>query len=70
MERAYIDDLNRAYELYFGSPHTVGYHPTAPMLVIDTNDLDFVHNIDHLKVSRGKNPPRFKTGSSSIRISI
>jgi deoxyguanosine kinase len=49
MERAYIDDLNRAYELYFGSPHTVGYHPSAPMLVIDTNDLDFVHNIDHLK---------------------
>jgi deoxyguanosine kinase len=49
MERAYIDELNGAYELYFGAAHTGGYHPMAPTLLIDTNELDFVHNIDHLK---------------------
>jgi deoxyguanosine kinase len=49
MERAYIDELNRAYELYFNSPHTGSYHPSVPILMIDTNDLDFVHNLEHLK---------------------
>jgi deoxyguanosine kinase len=50
MERAYIDELNHAYELYFGATHTGRYHSMAPILLIDTNELDFVHNIDHLKL--------------------
>jgi deoxyguanosine kinase len=49
MERAYIDELNHAYERYFNSPHTGSYHSSVPILTIDTNDLDFVHNLDHLK---------------------
>jgi len=50
MEKAYIQELNRAYELYFGSPHTGGYHPSIPILVIDTDSLDFVRNQEHLKL--------------------
>jgi deoxyadenosine/deoxycytidine kinase len=50
MEKAYIEELYRAYELYFGSPHTGGYHPSVPILVIDTDSLDFVRNQEHLKL--------------------
>ncbi len=34
--RQYISDLNRAYEAFFAA------YTAAPLLVIDTNDLDFV----------------------------
>ena len=50
MERAYIDELNRAYEFYFGSPHAGEYRPSVPILKIDTDHLDFVRNPDHLKL--------------------
>jgi len=36
MSRAYIDDLRRAYEGFFAD------YDQAPLLTIDTNDLDFV----------------------------
>jgi len=44
MERAYIDELNHAYEDFFSKPfdHT-------PVLAIDTNDLNVVQNPEHLK---------------------
>ena len=44
MERAYIDELNHAYEDFFSKPfdHT-------PVLTIDTNDLNIVQNPEHLK---------------------
>ena len=44
MERAYIDELNRAYDDFFAKPfdHT-------PVLTIDTNDLNIVQNPEHLK---------------------
>ena len=44
MERAYIDELNHAYEYFFSKPfdHT-------PVLTIDTNDLNVVQNPEHLK---------------------
>jgi deoxyguanosine kinase len=37
MERAYIDQLNQSYEEYFLGTNTV-----APVLIIDSNELDFV----------------------------
>jgi len=45
MERAYIDELNHAYEDFFSKPfdHT-------PVLTIDTNDLNIVQNPGHLKL--------------------
>lgn len=45
MERAYIDELNKAYEDFFSKPfdHT-------PVLIIDTNDLNIVQNPEHLKL--------------------
>ncbi len=36
MPRQYISDLNRAYEAFFSA------YTAAPLLAIDTNDLDFV----------------------------
>jgi len=45
MERAYIDELNHAYEEFFSKPfdHT-------PVLTIDTNDLNIVQNPKDLKM--------------------
>ncbi len=44
MDRNYIDQLNQTYEQYFGR-----LRPVAPVLVIETNDLDYVRNPEHLR---------------------
>ena len=38
MDQAYIARLNQAYEAYFSGP------PDGPILIIDTNRLDYVHD--------------------------
>lgn len=45
MERAYIRELNDAYEEFFSKPydHTL-------VLKIDTNDLDIIRNTEHLQM--------------------
>ncbi len=43
MERAYIDQLNQAYDQFFLSDSR-----KTPVLVIDSNKLDFVHNSQDL----------------------
>ena len=45
MERGYIEELNYAYEDFFSRPYD-----GTPVLTIDTNPLDFVHNPKHLKL--------------------
>jgi deoxyguanosine kinase len=45
MERGYIEELNSAYEDFFSKPYD-----GTPVLNIDTNPLDFVHNPKHLKL--------------------
>lgn len=44
MERAYINELNLAYDEFFSKPfdHT-------PVLTIDSNDLNIIQNPEHLK---------------------
>lgn len=42
MDREYIDDLNRAYEAFFAGQQD------GPVLVIDSNPLDFVARPEHL----------------------
>jgi deoxyadenosine/deoxycytidine kinase len=44
MERAYIDELNQAYDDFFSKPFD-----QTPALKIDSNDLDIIHNPEHLK---------------------
>ena len=44
MERAYIDQLNRAYETFFGETHT-----SSPVLTIETDMLNYVSNPDDLQ---------------------
>ncbi len=44
MERAYIDQLNRAYEFFFSDDHQ-----GSPVLVIDTDDLNYIAKPDDLK---------------------
>ena len=43
MERDYIHTLNEAYDKYF-----IGHDDKKPVLVIDSNELDFVHNNEDL----------------------
>ena len=45
MERAYIDELNHAYEDFFSKPFD-----NTPVLTIDTNDLNIIQNPEHLKM--------------------
>ncbi|MBE7434329.1 MAG: deoxynucleoside kinase [Anaerolineales bacterium] len=45
MERAYIDELNLAYENFFSKTLD-----RAPVLKIDTNDLNIVQNVEHIKL--------------------
>jgi deoxyguanosine kinase len=45
MERDYIDQLNRAYEDFFGKPYD-----SKSVLKIDTNPLNIVQNAEHLKL--------------------
>jgi deoxyguanosine kinase len=49
MERSYIHELNIAYDEYFSKPfdHT-------PVLTIDTNNLNFVQNPEHLKLMENR----------------
>ncbi len=44
MERAYIGQLNQAYEAFFGD-----YHHGSPVLAIDTNELDYLRHPEELK---------------------
>jgi deoxyguanosine kinase len=45
MERAYIDELNRAYDDYYINET----RHRSPVLVIDSNTLDYVRNADDLR---------------------
>jgi deoxyguanosine kinase len=45
MERAYIEELNLAYDEFFSKPYN-----GTPVLTIDTNPLDFVHHQAHLRL--------------------
>jgi deoxyguanosine kinase len=45
MDRAYIDQLNYAYEEFFANPQ----ERRSPVLVLDTNDLDYVRRSDDLR---------------------
>lgn len=49
MDRAYIHTLNEAYDSYFGEAGDAIQASRSPVLVIDTNDLDFVRRIEDLK---------------------
>ena len=45
MEREYIDQLNRTYEDFFNKPYD-----NIPVLKIDTNPLNIIQNVEHLKM--------------------
>lgn len=45
MERNYIGELNQAYEAFFADHRS----RRSPVLTLDTNHLDYVHNPDDLK---------------------
>jgi deoxyguanosine kinase len=44
MERAYIEELNHAYDEFFSQPYN-----HTPVLTIDTNPLNIIQNVEHLK---------------------
>ncbi|MBM3126506.1 MAG: deoxynucleoside kinase [Chloroflexi bacterium] len=45
MERAYIDELNQAYEDFFSKSYD-----HVPVLKINTDDLNFVQNVEHIRL--------------------
>lgn len=45
MERGYIEQLNQAYEEFFSKPYD-----DTPVLVLDSNPLNFVRHPEHLKL--------------------
>jgi len=49
MERAYIHELNHAYEEFFSKPYD-----HTPVLKIDTNDLDIIRNTEHLQLTENR----------------
>jgi deoxyguanosine kinase len=55
MERAYIDQLNHAYEDFFGKKHQ-----GSPVLIIDTNELNYVANPEDLKSVENRIREHFK----------
>jgi len=44
MERAYIDEVNQAYEAFFADHQG----RRSPVLVVDTNQIDYVHRREDL----------------------
>ncbi len=49
MERDYIGELNQAYEDFFSERRQTVQGNKAPVLVIDTNQLDFVRDGENLR---------------------
>ena len=49
MERAYIDQLNLAYETHFGEKRDLDRPRLVPVLPIDTNQLDYIRRPEDLK---------------------
>ncbi|MCU0489101.1 MAG: deoxynucleoside kinase [Anaerolineales bacterium] len=58
MEREYIQELNQAYETFF----TDHKSRRSPVLVIDTNTLDYVHRDEDLKWTENRIRQAFKMG--------
>lgn len=50
MERDYIEQLNRAYEDFFGDARKGHRNGSAPVLAIDTDDLDYIRDAAALKL--------------------
>jgi len=49
MEWAYIDELNRAYEDFFVESRLREVQQRSPVMVVDTNQLDYVRRLEDLK---------------------
>jgi deoxyguanosine kinase len=49
MERAYIEELNQAYDEFFSERSSNAQGGRAPVLTIDTNQLDYVRQPEHLR---------------------
>jgi deoxyadenosine/deoxycytidine kinase len=49
MELAYIKELNQAYDEFFIDNRQSESESNTPVLVIDTNQLDYVRNSESLK---------------------
>jgi len=59
MERAYIEQLNQAYDAFFADHQ----NRRSPVLVLDTNRLDFVHRTEDLRWTENRIRQTLKLGS-------
>lgn len=58
MDRQYIDELNQAYEAFFANPQ----QRRSPVLVLDTNQLDYVRRPDDLALVENRLRQALKLG--------
>jgi deoxyguanosine kinase len=49
MERSYIGELNQAYDEFYVNRNQTGEDDKSSVLVIDTNQLDYVHSAESLR---------------------
>ena len=49
MEPEYISQLNQAYEQFFGERYAGERSQASPVLVVDTNELDYTRKPEDLK---------------------
>jgi deoxyadenosine/deoxycytidine kinase len=65
MEYAYIDELNEAYEDFISAEEG-----TPPILIIDTDNLDFVAHAEHLKWIGNRIRQELKLGPYQVELPL
>jgi deoxyguanosine kinase len=65
IERSYIEELNLAYQDFFSSRYA-----ETPLLTINTNPLDFVHNPTHLKLVENRIRETLNLGSFQTELPL
>lgn len=70
MEAAYIYELGEAYDAYFGSAALQPAHQGSPVLVIDTNHLDFVNRADDLRWIENRIRQALHLGSFQVELPL
>jgi deoxyadenosine/deoxycytidine kinase len=62
MEVDYIDQLRQVYDAFFAS------YTRTPLLIVDTNELDYVHRVEDLRVVIGAVRTMLQEGYQRVTI--
>lgn len=70
MESAYIAELGKAYDEYFGGGTVHARHRGAPVLIIDANHLDFVNRVEDLRWIENRIRQMLRLGSFQAELPL